>query len=83
MKTFTIALAFLCLGLTVIAQNPHCKATKKDGTPCRSTVILPNGYCPFHNPDTPRCGFIKKDGKPCRMQVQKPDERCRYHQDKA
>ena len=84
MKTLTLALALFVCSLPVLAQ--HCKATKKDGTPCKFPYALPSGYCPMHDSATqaavPRCGFIKKDGTPCRMRVAKAGDRCIYHNSK-
>lgn len=86
MKKLTLALALICATLTIMAQNPQCKAKRydaklKDSVQCRmpSNFIGPNGYCPAHNPDLPRCGATKKDGQQCRMRVDKAGDRCRFH----
>ena len=28
-----------------------CNATRRDGEPCRSPVVLPSGFCPLHDPE--------------------------------
>lgn len=80
MKKLLFALLLISATATVIGQTAtHCKGTKADGTPCKSTILLKDGYCRAHSPSTPKCGFIKKDGKPCKMIVSKAGDRCKYH----
>jgi uncharacterized protein YjbI with pentapeptide repeats len=37
-----------------------CKGTKKDGAPCRSPVILKNGYCRWHQDQAPEATVSKQ-----------------------
>jgi Family of unknown function (DUF5763) len=36
-----------------MSERPTCKGLRKNGKPCRSTAIGPDGYCPLHG-DSPR-----------------------------
>jgi hypothetical protein len=38
---------------TRTTERAHCPGTTKHGTPCRSTVIADDGYCPAHSPGKP------------------------------
>jgi hypothetical protein len=31
-------------------RDSACRATRKDGSPCRSEIVLASGYCPMHDP---------------------------------
>ena len=33
-----------------MVRDGACRATKRDGQPCRSVVVLMSGYCPRHDP---------------------------------
>jgi hypothetical protein len=33
-----------------MVRDAACRATRADGEPCRSTVVLDSGYCPMHDP---------------------------------
>ena len=35
----------------VMVRDAACHATRRDGGRCGSTVVLPSGYCPMHDPD--------------------------------
>ncbi len=34
-----------------MVRDGACRATRRDGQRCRSTVVLPSGYCPMHDPE--------------------------------
>ncbi len=34
-----------------MARSTSCKATKRNGEPCGSAVVLASGYCFLHDPD--------------------------------
>jgi hypothetical protein len=59
-----------------------CKAIKKDGTRCKSTIVLASGYCRAHDPNAKHCAFIKKDKTQCKMVVKDDEKFCRFHIDK-
>lgn len=86
MKTVMKSIAIILLALAIsctdsFAQDTHpCKATTKEGKPCKMSAVKGSDYCMVHNPNTIRCGAIKKDGKPCQMRVKNAGEHCRYHQ---
>ncbi len=31
-------------------RDAACRATRKDGRPCASAIVLESGYCPMHDP---------------------------------
>src|SRR5262245_52002188 len=34
-----------------MVRDGACRATRKDGSPCSSRVVLPSGFCAMHDPD--------------------------------
>lgn len=74
-----ILLAALALTLGAAAQSPTCKGTTSKGQPCRSSILLKDGYCRMHSPSTPRCGAKTSTGKPCRMVVAAAGQKCKHH----
>src|SRR3712207_5769437 len=32
-------------------RDRTCRATRRDGSPCTSTIVLPSGLCHMHDPD--------------------------------
>ncbi len=33
-----------------MVRDGACRATRRDGSPCRSAIVLATGYCPMHDP---------------------------------
>ena len=33
-----------------MVHDGACRATRRDGQRCRSTIVLPSGFCPMHDP---------------------------------
>lgn len=60
-------------------SKPACKGITVKGQPCKSTMIMKDGYCRMHSPNTPRCGALTSAKKPCRMVVSKEGDKCRFH----
>jgi hypothetical protein len=74
--------AVLIIALCSFTGDP-CKAIKKDGTRCKSTIVSKaTGYCNAHDPNAKKCVFIKKDGERCKMTVKADQTHCRFHIDK-
>lgn len=74
---------FAALAITLAAaaqQRPTCKGTTTKGQPCKSTIVLKDGYCRLHSPSTPRCGATTSKGQPCRMVVATKGQKCKHHQ---
>lgn len=74
----------ICLCLSLTSQSaPNCKGTTKKKEPCKSTIVMKDGFCRAHSPATPKCAGVKRDKKPCGMSVNKQGDFCRFHQQKA
>ena len=81
-KTAMKKLLIACLiALTAMAQTEPkvCKATKADGTNCKSTIIMQDGYCRVHSSSTPRCGATTSKGTACKMVVKETGDKCKHH----
>ena len=48
-----------------------CNATRRDGSPCRSPVVLPSGFCPLHDPD--RQAAVRSAGGRAKSQARRLD----------
>jgi hypothetical protein len=35
----------------MVREAPHCKGTRRDGSPCNAQALLTSGYCFAHDPD--------------------------------
>jgi hypothetical protein len=87
MKQLVLLMSFMVFGIVSQAQtNPpaklhanKCLGTTKAGQPCKSTIIMKDGYCRSHSPNTPKCGATTSAGKPCKMAVEKAGDKCRFH----
>lgn len=80
MKKVLLMVLILVITLGGYAQTrPVCKGVTTKKQACKSTIVLPSGYCRVHNPNAVYCGFIKKDKKPCKMVVTSPNQRCKHH----
>lgn len=70
----------LLLPLMLFADtNKVCKGTTVKGEPCKSTIVMSDGYCRAHSPATPRCGATTSKGTPCKMAVKNEGDKCRHH----
>lgn len=47
-------------------MSSQCKGTTKSGTPCKMTIVLPNGYCRLHQEQY--VVEIKEDAKEAEME---------------
>lgn len=61
------------------AEKTTCKAIKKDGAPCQSTILMKDGFCRSHSQLSPRCGAQTKAGAPCQWVVKTDGEKCKNH----
>jgi hypothetical protein len=61
------------------AEKTVCKAIKKEGGQCQSTIVLKDGFCRSHSPLSPRCGAPTKAGTPCQWVVKTDGEKCKNH----
>ena len=78
-----ITMLFMVIAMNTQAQTDkpkQCLGKTTKGEPCKSTIILKDGYCRVHSPNTARCGAMTTSGKPCRMPVNKAGDKCRFHQ---
>ncbi len=77
-KRITIGIAIVLMAIVHAATATDlCKATKKDGTPCKGRPGT-SGYCYFHDPAN-RCTQIKKDGTQCKGIKMKGTDKCYVH----
>lgn len=56
----------------------RCQGTTKNGSPCKSIMVMKSGYCRSHDPASPKCGAKTASGT-CKMTVKNPGDRCRFH----
>jgi len=82
MKSLFIALALLLSLVATSASKDPCKGTTSKRLPCKSTMVMADGYCRMHSPNTPRCEAMTSKKTPCKMVVDKVGDKCKYHIDK-
>lgn len=78
MKKFLV----MCLiAFSAMAQQEPkvCKANTTKGEPCKSIIVMKDGYCRAHSPLTPRCGAPTSKGEPCKMMVKEQGLKCKHH----
>jgi hypothetical protein len=79
MKKIIATIAILAITFCPGICADHCKGTTKKGEPCKSAILMKDGYCRMHSPASEHCTFIKKNGERCRMVVGKEQQYCRFH----
>lgn len=81
MKKLLIAIMLVsCSLMAQDAPKKQCKGITSKGAPCKSIMIMQDGYCRAHSPSTLRCNAKKSDGKHCRMPVSEINQHCHLHQ---
>ena len=78
MKKILIA----CVLLTTLAQaqTRHCKGVTSKGVPCKSIMVMKDGYCRAHSPSAIHCTYIKKNGERCKMVLKTGEGTlCKFH----
>lgn len=60
-------------------EKTPCKGTTTKNLPCKSTMIMKDGYCRMHSPNAIRCDANTSKKTPCKMVVNKVGEKCKHH----
>ena len=74
-----LTLCFVAFLATAQTEPKVCAATKADGTNCKSTIVMADGFCRVHSPLTPRCGATTSKGTACKMVVKETGDKCKHH----